>query len=131
MLSPVDIRGTQSSRLDIFEYPLPPPLDAYVYPKKLIVARYDCDAQCVNTLSGDDFARLCNELVASSQCSDEVETVYDVPAIPINYEPEEEDADYASDTDDDDGHNDSNDDAEAETDDDNEWDDDDDVRSTA
>lgn len=128
MLSPVDMRQMQSPHIAIFEHPLPPPLDAHVYPDILIVTRYDADTEIVGILTEDDFVQLCMELVASSQCSDDIAAVYDVPAIPINYDEDE----YASD-DDDDNHLEveSDDDDEADIEDeDDEWDDDDDVQST-
>lgn len=130
MLSPLDVRHMQSAHVEPFEYALPPPLDAYVYPEKLIVARYDHATHEVRDLTAQDFVDMCTKLIASSQCTDDVEAVYDVPAIPINYD-EEEDADYGSDENGNEILADSNDEEEEETDEEEEeeWDDDDDAIS--
>ncbi len=130
LLSPIDPRHLQSPLASIFEYPLPPPLDAYIYPEKLIIARYDADTNTLSNLSSEALVQLCADLDATSNNSDDVEAVYDVPAMAINYEKEEEeDNDYFSEVDDDiidesDGEN------ESIEDEDQDWDDDDDVRST-
>lgn len=127
LLSPLDLRHMQSLHASVFEYPLPPPLDAYVYPEKLIVIRYDDQTETVDSISSGEFINFCAELVATSQCTDVVEAVYDVPAIPINYDEEEDDREYVSDDDDD--VLDSNDEDEQEVDDEDDWEDDDDIRS--
>ena len=88
-LSPVDIASMQSERCSVFRHALPPPLDMYVYPETLVLIRYDPDKNATAPLAPDDLARQCSELVASSLSTDEVHTVYDVPAIPINYEVED------------------------------------------
>ena len=131
LLSPLDMRHMQSSHASIFEFPLPPPLDAYVYPEKLIVIRYNAQTHMVESISSEEFVNLCAELVATSQGTDAVEAVYDVPAIPINYDEEDDDdREYVSD--DDDNVLESNDEDEQETDEDDvEWEDDDDIRSNA
>ena len=130
LLSPIDPRHLQSPLASIFEYPLPPPLDAYVYPEKLIIARYDVDTSTVSDLSPETLVQSCAELDATSKISDDVEAVYDVPAMAINYEKEEEeDNDYLSE--DEDIIDESDGDNESMEDEDEDWEDDDDVRYTA
>lgn len=128
MLSPVDSRLLQSPHASVFEFPLPAPLDAFVYPEKLIVARFDPSTQALSDLTPDEFLSLCAELVATSRTSEDVEAVYDVPAIPINYDAEEDDNDYPSEEEEIDESESADESIEEEDDD---WDDDDDARSTA
>ena len=133
VLSPVSIGQMQSPCTPVFDHPLPPPLDAFVYPAKVILARYDAATDRVGNLTPGELVQLCTELIASAQRSDEVEAVYDVPAVPIDYQKEDDEADeYPSDDEAAECHNSEDELSDEIEEEDDDWDpDEDDARSTA
>ena len=99
MLSSAALPKLRSEEAAIFEWVLPSPLDAYVYPAMLIAALFDQETRSLGTLSPARFAELCLQFASCAERAEEVQAVYDVPAVPINYK-QEDDADFPSDEED-------------------------------
>lgn len=97
LLSPVDPRALQNIESGVFDFQLPPPLNAYVYPTPLLVCGDEAGSAVSLTLT--DFSELCSRLDASALKTEMVEAIYDVPAIPLMHADHEEQLEDESDGD--------------------------------
>jgi hypothetical protein len=95
LLSSASLSELKSEAVGVFDWVLPPPLDAYVYPAMLIAALYDQKTNSLGTLAPAGFVNLCSEFASCAERAEEIQAVYDVPAVPINYN-QEDDADFLS-----------------------------------
>ena len=98
-LSPNTLESLQSPQTPVFDATFPPPLNAYVYPMPLIVARVD-DADRLVDFDVETLSRLTADLWENRNNTVESSTVYDVPAVPLMVETEdfvEEDAESIED----------------------------------
>lgn len=95
LLSPVSRDELEHEATTVFQRMLPPPLDAYIYPETLIAALYEPSTDKVGAFTPASFKDLCARFVRHAQRDEEVQAVYDVPAVPIDYEMED-DGEYPS-----------------------------------
>ena len=87
MLSATHPDRLMSPSTALFTFPLPPPLNAYLYPDNLIVAAIDAERQAPKNLDPVVFSDLCKELIACASMQsfgvDLTHALYDVPAMPM------------------------------------------------
>ena len=85
LLSPTKKEQLLASSVKLFTFPLPPPLNAHIYPETLLVARQDTDTKSLVDITESDFISLCTELIQTSTKANDCvqQTVYDVPAMPM------------------------------------------------
>ena len=73
----------QCSTIPAFTFPMPPPLNAFVYPSPVYVAKIDTNGM-LSALDVREFIDTCAKLGALALNPEETEAVYDVPAIPFD-----------------------------------------------
>ena len=85
LLSPTKKEHLLASSTKLFTFPLPPPLNAHIYPETLVVVRQNTHTKNLTDITESDFIQLCTELIQTSTKANECvqQTVYDVPAMPI------------------------------------------------
>ncbi len=82
LMSPIDPRAMQNDACAIFQFQLPPPLNAHVYPSPLYVCKISSDSDPTG-LAIKEFIDLCDTLGKMAQHTKVAEAIYDVPAVPL------------------------------------------------
>lgn len=88
VLSPREINDLLHVETKLFSFSLPAPLNSYVYPSPILIARLDANSKLESMLL-EEFAAQCEHLGRQSAIVEESATIYDVPAIPIAEHQEE------------------------------------------
>lgn len=88
LMSPVDPRALEVPTTAIFDFQLPPPLNAYVYPTPLIALRM-VDEKLID-MTPNEFMEICHNLGTMATTPEETAAVYDVPAIPLVFSDDED-----------------------------------------
>lgn len=112
----------------VVEASLPAPLSTYIYPAPLIIVRLDRDTKKPITMNEETLCEICANLISESQAARYAKAaVYDVPAMPIGNNPEDNESMFAEDEEEDQGYdcNERESDGDLDEDDDEDWDDDD------
>lgn len=79
----------QSAQTAISTFQLPPPLNAYIYPSPLYAFRTSKDGS-VDALTIREFETICETLGTLALQPQETAAVYDVPAVPLTFEGDDE-----------------------------------------
>lgn len=97
ILTAYDPQALQCSSVAPFTFPIPPPLNAFVYPSPIYATMVDADG-VLSALDVPTFVSICEELGVLA-LKTESEAVYDVPATPFADDIIDETLDDASDDD--------------------------------